>query len=140
MFSFFSVYKGNSAAGVGVLAGEHHIASHLLHGEVADVAEGPAAGGAARQLGAAAGAHQVATLALQNGRQHIVEAYGALEQRGEVGRHGGGHTGQRRHPGHSTTGTASSPAPLARAHVTVTRTYDDQCSPINRCTQDLTKR
>lgn len=140
MFSFFSMYKGNSAAGVGVFTGEHYIASHFLHGEVTDVAQGPAAGRAAGQLGAAAGAHQVATLALQDGRQNIVEAYGALEQRGEVGRHGGGHTGQRRNPRHSTTGTASSPAPLARAHVTVTRTYVDQRSPINRCTQDLTKR
>lgn len=121
VLGFLGVHEGDGAARVGVLAGEHDVAGHLLHGEVADVAERAAARGAARQLGSAAGAHQVPALALQDGRQHIVEAHGALKQRRQVGRHGRGHAAQRGDACHCTTGTASSSAPLVVcAHDTVT--------------------
>lgn len=102
---------------------EHNITSDLFHGEVADVAEGPPAGGAAGQLGPAAGADEVPALALQDGRQDIVEAHRALEQRGEVRRHGCGRVHEGGDARHCTTGTASSSAPLVVcAHVTVTQT------------------
>lgn len=82
MLRFLGVYKSNCAARVGVFTREHDIAGYLLHGEVADVAQRPAARGAAGELGPAARAHQVPALALQDGRQDIVEAHGALEQGG----------------------------------------------------------
>ncbi|CAN8027777.1 unnamed protein product, partial [Ixodes persulcatus] len=44
---------------------------------------GPAAGRAAGQLLAARGADEVAVLTLQDGRQHVVEADGALEEAGQ---------------------------------------------------------
>lgn len=122
VLSFLGMDEGDGAARVGMLAWEHHVARDLLHGEVAYVAEGPAARGAAGQLRPAAGAHQVPALALQDRREHIVEAHGALEQRREVGGHGGGHADERVHPGDRTSGTARSAPRFVCAHVTVTRT------------------
>lgn len=101
---------------------EHNITGDFLHGEVTYVAERAAARGAAGQLGPAAGAYQVPALALQDRRQHIVEAHRALEQRGEISRHGVRRVHQCRHPGDRTTGTASSAPLVVCAHVTVTRT------------------
>lgn len=87
------------------LAGERQRGRHLLHGQVADArAQRAAARRAAAQLLAALVAHQVARLALQDGRQHVVEAYRALEQRrelrglpGQAEREGGGRGGGPRH-------------------------------------------
>lgn len=88
MLGLFCVDESDGAARVGVLAGKHHVTSDFLHGEVANVAKRAATRGAARQLGPAAGAHQVPALALQNGRQYIVETHWALEQRREISGHG----------------------------------------------------
>lgn len=67
------------------LAGEEHGRGHLLHGQVPDAGGQRApAGGAEAQLLPALLADQVPGLALQDGRQHIVEAHGALEQRGQL--------------------------------------------------------
>lgn len=79
MLRFLRVHESNCAACVGVFAREHHITGDFFHSEVADVAEGAAARGAAGQLGAAARADEVPALALQDGWQHIVEAHWALE-------------------------------------------------------------
>lgn len=122
MLSLLGVHKSYGTASVGVFTGEHNIAGDFLHGEVAYVAERAAARRAAGQLGAAARAHQVPALALQDRRQHIVEAHGTLEQRGEVGGHGVRRVHQCGHPGDRTTGTASSAPLVVCAHVTVTRT------------------
>lgn len=121
MLRLLRVHESDSAASVGVFTREHNVAGDLLHGEVADVAERTAARRAARQLGAAARAHQVPALALQYRRQHIVKAHGALEQRGEVGGHGGRRVHEGWHPRDRTTGTASSAPLVVCAHVTVTR-------------------
>lgn len=122
MLSFLSVNKGDCAACVGVFAGEHYIASHFFHGEVAYVAEGAATRRAARQLGTAARADQMPALALQDRGQDIVEAHGTLEQRSKISRHGGRYVHESGYSGHRTTGTASSAPFVVCAHVTVTRT------------------
>lgn len=82
MFGLLSVHEGDCAACVRVFAREHDVTGDFLHGEVAYVAEGAAAGRAAGQLGPAAGAHEVPALTLQDRGQDIVEADWALEQRG----------------------------------------------------------
>jgi len=67
------------------LAGERQRGRHLLHGQVPDAGgQRASAGRAAAQLLAALVADQVARLALQDGRQHVVEAHRALEQRREL--------------------------------------------------------
>lgn len=67
------------------LAGERQCGGHLLHGQVPDAGgERASAGRTAAQLLAARVADQVTRLALQDGRQDIVEAYRALEQRREL--------------------------------------------------------
>lgn len=121
MLRLLRVHERDSAASVGVFTWEHNIAGDLLHREVADVAEWTAARRATGQLGTAARAHQVPALALQYRRQHIVKAHGALEQRGEVGGHGGRRVHESGHPRDRTTGTASSAPLVVCAHVTVTR-------------------
>lgn len=66
------------------LAGEEHSRGHLLHGQVPDAGgEGAPAGGAEAQLVPALIADQMPGLTLPDGRQHIVEADGALEERGQ---------------------------------------------------------
>lgn len=58
----------------------------LLHGQVADArGERPAAGRAAAQLLSALVAHQVSGLALQDRREHVVEAHGTLKEHLELG-------------------------------------------------------
>lgn len=79
MLSFLRMNESDSAACVGVFAGKHYITSNFFHSKVAYVTEGTAAGRAARQLGSAAGADEMSTLALEDGRQDIIEAHGALE-------------------------------------------------------------
>lgn len=67
------------------LAGERQSGRHLLHGQVPDArGERASAGRTAAQLLAAQVADQVTRLALQDGRQDVVEAYRALEQRREL--------------------------------------------------------
>jgi len=86
-------HEGEVAAAARVLARELEGVGHLLHGQVANVAEGASARGTAAQLGSTARAHEVAALALQDGWQHVVEADGALQETGQVGRVcGGGHS------------------------------------------------
>lgn len=69
---------------VGYLAGEGQSGRHLLHGQVADAGcERAAASRTAAQLLAALVTHQVTGLALQDGRQDVVETHRALEQRRE---------------------------------------------------------
>lgn len=80
------------------LAGEGQRGGHLLHGQVPDAgAERAAAGRAAAQLLAARVADQVTRLALQDGRQHVVEAHRTLEQGRQLGglpgQAGGGQAG-----------------------------------------------
>lgn len=136
MLSFLSVNKGDCAASVRVFAGEHYIASHFLHGEVANVAEGATTRRAARQLGTAARADQMPALALQDRGQDIVEAHGTLEQRSEISRHGGRDVHEGGYSRHRTTGTASSAPFVVCAHVTVTRTLIPSISdrlPITVC-------
>ena len=59
------VEQRDHAAARAVLAGEHHGAGHLLHGQVPDVvAERAPAGGAAGELGPTVGADQVAGVTL----------------------------------------------------------------------------
>lgn len=66
---------------VSYLTGEGQRGGHLLHGQVPDAgAERAAAGRAAAQLLAALVTDQVTRLALQDGRQDVVEAHRALEQ------------------------------------------------------------
>ena len=72
--------EGHSAPSTAVLAGEHHGAGHLLHGQVPDVPpQLSPAGGAAGELGPAVAADEVAGVALQDWGQHVVETDGALE-------------------------------------------------------------
>lgn len=107
------MHESSPAAGGRVLARKHNVPGHLLHGQVPDVAQRSPARGTTRELGPAAGADEVPALALQDGGQHVVEADGALEQRGEVGRHGGrgpGGGGQSGGEGRSARGGASAPA------------------------------
>lgn len=122
MLCLLRVHESDSTASIGVFTWEHDIAGDFLHGEIAYVAERAAARRAAREFGAAARAHQVPALALQDRRQYIVEAHGALKQRGEVGRHCGRRVHVCGHPRYRTTGTASSAPLVVCAHVTVTRT------------------
>lgn len=122
MLRLLSVHERDSTAGVGVFTWEHNIAGDFLHGEVAYIAERATACRTAGQLGPAAGAHQVPALALQDRRQHIVEAHGALKQRGEISGHCVRRVHECRHPRDRTTGTASSTPLVVCAHVTVTRT------------------
>lgn len=85
VFWLFCVVQCQRAARRGILAGEEHGRGHLLHGQVPDAGGQRApAGGAEAQLLPALLADQVPGLALQDGRQHIVEAHGALEQRGQL--------------------------------------------------------
>lgn len=79
---FLRVYKRYATTSTRVLAGEHHITGHLFHGQVADIAQLAPACWTARQFRPAIGAHQMPALALQDWRQDVVEANGALEQAG----------------------------------------------------------
>lgn len=107
------------------LAGERQCGRHLLHGQIADArAERAAAGRAAAQLLAALVADQVTRLALQDGRQHVVETYRALEQPRELrrlaeqarrgqGQHGGRGGGPRPgHGAHTGGGTSTTGPPV----------------------------
>lgn len=67
-----------------VAAREGHCFGYFLHGQVPDVAQGTATGGTGRQFGAAVGTHQVAALALDDGRQDVVETHRTLEEGGQV--------------------------------------------------------
>lgn len=85
MVNLLCVKEGYSAPSTTVLAGEHHGAGHLLHGQVPDVPpQLPPAGRAAGELGPAVAADEVAGVALQDRGQHVVETHGALEQAGQV--------------------------------------------------------
>lgn len=89
------------------LAGERQCGGHLFHGQVPDArGQRASAGRTAAELLSARVADQVTRLALQDGRQDVVEAYRALEQRrklgglsGQTGRGQGG-WGSRHRPGH----------------------------------------
>lgn len=87
--------RASSGGARAYLAGEEHRGGHLLHRQVPDAGrQGAPARRAAAQLLAAWVAHQVPGLALQDRGQHIVEAHGALEERGQLvvlrGRRGAG--------------------------------------------------
>lgn len=101
------------------LAGERQCGGHLFHGQVPDTrGQRASAGRTAAELLAARVADQVTRLALQDGRQDVVEAYRALEQRRELGclsgqtGRGQGHRGgwgaghRRRHGAHGGGGCA----------------------------------
>lgn len=79
------VSRCSGVCGAGYLAGEGQRGRHLLHGQVPDArGERASAGRTAAQLLAARVADQVTRLTLQDGRQDVVEAYRALEQRREL--------------------------------------------------------
>lgn len=68
-----------------ILAWKEDSGGHLLHRQVPDVGgKGCPTRGAAAQLLAALVTYEVASLALQDGRQDIVKAYRALEQRRQL--------------------------------------------------------
>lgn len=68
-----------------ILAWKEDSGGHLLHRQVPDAGgEGCPTRGAAAQLLAALVTYEVASLALQDGRQDIVKAYRALEQRRQL--------------------------------------------------------
>lgn len=100
------------------LAGERQRGRHLLHGQVADArGERASAGRAAAQLLAALVTHQVTRLTLQDGRQHVVEAYRALEQPGELrGPSGQAGSWQGHCGGNGGGGGGSGPRPRHGAH------------------------
>lgn len=69
------------------LTGERQRGRDFLHGQVPDArGERPAACRAAAQLLSALVTYQVSGLALQDRRQHVVEAHGTLKQRCELRR------------------------------------------------------
>ena len=95
--AFLAVDEPLGAAVPAEAAGEGDRLGHLLHGQVPDAAQRPAAGGADVDLGAAVGADEVAAVALYDGREDVVVADRTLEQVGEVLRAGArhhGHTGR----------------------------------------------
>lgn len=83
VFGLVRVGQQGRATRERVFAREEHRVGHFLHGQVADVADGPSAGGATGELLSTRGAHEVAVLALKDGGQHVVEADGALKQAGQ---------------------------------------------------------
>lgn len=106
------------------LAGERQCGGHLLHRQVPDArGERAPAGRAAAQLLAARVADQVTRLTLQDGRQDVVEAHRALEQRRELrGLCGQADPGQGRR-----RGRGGRPRPDHRAHTGGCRCCRGRC-------------